>query len=50
MAALEAGSKSGGDIRCGKQTARSAFINVAGEKDFNFSYLDLRVYGINKGE
>ncbi len=33
MAALEAGSKAGGDRRCGKQKATSAFLEVAAPND-----------------
>ena len=43
------GSKYGGDGRCGSQTARSAFVVVAGPEDVNYSHLDLRVIGIDKG-
>ena len=44
MLALEAGSKAGGDKRCGAQTAQSAFMKVARPNDEAKSpYLDLVV-------
>ena len=48
MIALEAGSNSGGDKRCGDQRATSAFIIVAkpGSKK---PYLDLNIFGQRKG-
>ena len=49
MAGLEVGSRNGGDGRCGDQTARSAFLVVAGPEDVDCSYLDIRVIGIDKG-
>ena len=43
MAALEAGAAAGGDRRCGKQNARSAFIIVANPTDDESSpYLNLK--------
>jgi uncharacterized Ntn-hydrolase superfamily protein len=51
MKALEAGSESGGDKRCGAQKATSAFITVAKPGDIaNNSYLNLVVKGIRKGD
>jgi len=44
MAALEAGASAGGDRRCGKQKARSAFIIVARPTDDkNSPYLNLKI-------
>lgn len=44
MAALEAGAAAGGDRRCGKQKARSAFIFVANPDDNSSSpYLNLKI-------
>ncbi|CAN5233036.1 hypothetical protein BH23BAC1_BH23BAC1_32560 [soil metagenome] len=50
ITALKAGSKAGGDQRCGAQKATSAFITVAkpGDKPKHF-YLDLVVSGQRKG-
>jgi uncharacterized Ntn-hydrolase superfamily protein len=50
MAALSAGAKAGGDVRCGSQRATSAFLVVArpGEKPF-LPYLTLSVFGAEKG-
>ncbi|MES1215612.1 MAG: DUF1028 domain-containing protein [Bacteroidota bacterium] len=51
MKALEAGSESGGDKRCGSQKATSAFITVAKPGDnANSPYLNLVIKGISKGE
>ena len=44
MAALEAGAAAGGDRRCGKQKARSAFIFVANYADaLGSPYLNLKI-------
>jgi uncharacterized Ntn-hydrolase superfamily protein len=44
MAALEAGAAAGGDRRCGKQKARSAFIMVAKPADdMRSPYLNLKI-------
>lgn len=44
MVALEAGAAAGGDRRCGKQKARSAFIIVArSTDDKNSPYLNLKI-------
>lgn len=48
MRALEAGSRSGGDKRCGEQRATSAFLLVAKPSDKTPS-LDLRIFGQPKG-
>ena len=48
MNALEAGSSSGGDKRCGAQKATSAFIIVAKANDKK-PYLDLSIFGQAKG-
>jgi uncharacterized Ntn-hydrolase superfamily protein len=51
MIALEAGSKTGGDKRCGAQTATSAFLTVAHPDDtLDDPYLNLVVYGVEKGK
>ncbi len=51
MIALEAGSKAGGDKRCGAQRATSAFITVAKPDDSpDEPYLNLKVYGLAHGE
>ena len=49
MIALEAGSKFGGDKRCGTQTATTAFIQIVKPTDTYCSYLLLRIEGIKKG-
>lgn len=46
--ALEAGSASGGDKRCGEQKASSAFIIVAKPGDKK-PYIDLNIFGQSKG-
>ena len=48
MNALEAGSASGGDKRCGRQKASSAFIIVAKPND-KIPYIDLKIFGQGKG-
>ena len=48
MSALEAGSTSGGDKRCGEQKASSAFIIVA-RPDDKKPYVDLNIFGQGKG-
>ena len=48
MIALEAGSTSGGDKRCGDQRATSAFIIVAKPGSKN-PYLNLNIFGQRKG-
>ena len=48
MNALEAGSTSGGDKRCGEQKASSAFIIVSKPSDKK-PYIDLNVFGQSKG-
>ena len=48
MRALEAGSTSGGDRRCGEQKASSAFIIVAKPHDRR-PYIDLNIFGQVKG-
>jgi len=48
LKALEAGSESGGDKRCGEQRATSAFIIVAKPGDKK-PYLNLSVFGQGKG-
>lgn len=48
MSALEAGSMSGGDKRCGEQKASSAFIMVA-KPDDKKPYLNLNIFGQGKG-
>ncbi|MEB2777340.1 DUF1028 domain-containing protein [Algoriphagus sp. D3-2-R+10] len=48
MSALEAGSTSGGDKRCGDQRASSAFILVAKPNDKK-PYLNLNIFGQSKG-
>jgi uncharacterized Ntn-hydrolase superfamily protein len=48
MNALEAGSISGGDRRCGEQRATSAFIMVC-KPDSRKSYLNLNIFGQVKG-
>jgi uncharacterized Ntn-hydrolase superfamily protein len=48
MSALEAGSASGGDKRCGDQKASSAFIMVA-RPDEEKPYLNLNIFGQDKG-
>ena len=48
MSALEAGSGSGGDKRCGEQKASSAFIIVAKPSDKK-PYIDLNIFGQSKG-
>lgn len=50
MVALEAGSKAGGDKRCGEQKAQSAFITVAKQEDDEKTpYLNLVVKGLQNG-
>ncbi|MBV4358845.1 DUF1028 domain-containing protein [Pinibacter aurantiacus] len=46
--ALEAGSASGGDKRCGEQKASSAFLIAARPGD-KTPYLDLNIFGQGKG-
>jgi uncharacterized Ntn-hydrolase superfamily protein len=48
MNALEAGSLSGGDKRCGEQRATSAFIMVA-KPGSRKAYLNLNIFGQGKG-
>jgi uncharacterized Ntn-hydrolase superfamily protein len=48
MYALEAGSKAGGDKRCGEQRATSAFIIVAKPNDMK-PFLILNIFGQGKG-
>lgn len=48
MSALEAGSTSGGDKRCGEQKASSAFIIVAKPADKK-PYINLNIFGQGKG-
>ena len=48
MIALEAGSTSGGDKRCGEQKASSAFIIVA-KPDDKKPYINLNIFGQRKG-
>ena len=48
MLALEAGARAGGDKRCGKQTATSAFITVARPGDKK-PYLNLQIFGQRRG-
>ena len=48
MRALEAGSASGGDRRCGEQKASSAFIIVA-KPDDKKPYINLNIFGQGKG-
>ena len=48
MLALEAGSNAGGDNRCGKQKASSAFLIVARPGDRR-PYLDLNIFGQGRG-
>jgi uncharacterized Ntn-hydrolase superfamily protein len=48
MRALEAGSTSGGDNRCGEQKATSAFLIVAKPNDRR-PYLKLNIFGQGKG-
>ena len=45
LAALEAGSKAGGDSRCGKQTASSATLIVAKPGDPVWAYTDAPAFG-----
>jgi uncharacterized Ntn-hydrolase superfamily protein len=49
MNALEAGSMSGGDKRCGEQKATSAFLTVAKQNDRK-PYLHLVIFGQQKGK
>ena len=49
MNALEAGSASGGDKRCGEQRATSAFLTVAKPNDRK-PYLHLVIFGQGKGK
>jgi uncharacterized Ntn-hydrolase superfamily protein len=49
MTALEAGSNTGGDKRCGEQKSTSAFIMVAGPNDKK-PYLDLSIFGQGQGK
>lgn len=50
MAALEAGAARGGDSRCGKQKARSAFIIVARPTDdMQTTYLRINIPGQEEG-
>jgi uncharacterized Ntn-hydrolase superfamily protein len=48
LTALEAGSASGGDKRCGEQRATSAFIIVYRPTDHK-PYVNLRIFGQGKG-
>lgn len=48
MSALEAGSRAGGDNRCGEQLATSAFLTIARPGD-KTPYLDLVIFGQYKG-
>jgi uncharacterized Ntn-hydrolase superfamily protein len=48
MSALEAGSTSGGDKRCGEQKASSAFIIIA-KPDDKKPYINLNIFGQAKG-
>lgn len=50
IAGLNAGSRAGGDVRCGTQRATSAFLVVArpGERAF-LPYLTLSVFGAERG-
>jgi uncharacterized Ntn-hydrolase superfamily protein len=48
ISALEAGSTSGGDKRCGEQKASSAFIIVARPNDKK-PYMNLNIFGQGKG-
>ena len=48
MSALEAGSTSGGDKRCGEQKASSAFIIVAKPSDKK-PFINLNIFGQGKG-
>ncbi len=48
MSALEAGSTSGGDKRCGEQKASSAFIIIA-KPDDKKPYMNLNIFGQVKG-
>jgi uncharacterized Ntn-hydrolase superfamily protein len=48
MIALEAGSKAGGDRRCGEQKATSAFLMVARSTD-KTPYLNLQFFGQKPG-
>ena len=48
LSALEEGSISGGDKRCGKQKASSAFIIVA-KPDNKKPYINLNIFGQGKG-
>lgn len=48
MSALEAGSASGGDKRCGEQKATSAFIIIA-KPDEKKPYINLNIFGQSKG-
>ena len=48
MSALEAGSTSGGDKRCGEQKASSAFVIVAKPHDKK-PYINLNIFGQGKG-
>lgn len=49
IAALEAGSKAGGDKRCGEQKATSAFMVVAKSNDKK-PHLNLQIFGQGKGK
>jgi uncharacterized Ntn-hydrolase superfamily protein len=50
VAAMQAGAKAGGDSRCGKQHARSAFVTVfKRDNKPNRPYLQVLVYGCEKG-
>jgi uncharacterized Ntn-hydrolase superfamily protein len=49
MNALEAGSTSGGDKRCGEQRATSAFLTVAKPNDRK-PYLHLVIFGQGNGK
>jgi len=49
IAGLEAGSKFGGDRRCGIQTATTAIIQIVNPTDTYCSYILLRSDGIKKG-
>jgi len=50
MSGLKAGAEAGGDVRCGRQRATSAFLAVARPGDVpNWPYLTLRVVGVEQG-
>lgn len=49
MLALEAGAKAGGDKRCGERKASSAFLTVSKPEDVEKHWLNLVIYGDDKG-